>query len=32
MPAPDFSLANGEGKTVSLKDFAGRKLALYFYP
>lgn len=32
MPAPDFSLLNGEGKAVSLKDFAGRKLALYFYP
>lgn len=31
-PAPDFALPVEEGKTVSLKDFAGRKLALYFYP
>lgn len=31
-PAPDFSLPLGDGKTVSLKDFAGRKLVIYFYP
>ena len=31
--APDFKLASNEGKTVSLKDFAGRKrVVLYFYP
>lgn len=31
-PAPDFSLPDDTGKTVSLDDFAGRKLILYFYP
>jgi peroxiredoxin Q/BCP len=31
-PAPPFSLADQEGNTVSLADFAGRKLLLYFYP
>lgn len=30
--APDFSLPRDGGATVSLKDFAGRKLVLYFYP
>ena len=30
--APDFKLASGEGKTLSLKDFAGKKIVLYFYP
>jgi peroxiredoxin Q/BCP len=30
--APDFNLSSGEGKKYSLKDFAGRKLVLYFYP
>ena len=30
--APPFQLAVGEGKHVSLKDFKGRKLVLYFYP
>ena len=30
--APHFHLEVGEGKRVSLKDFAGRKLVLYFYP
>lgn len=30
--APDFSAATDEGKTVSLKDFRGRKVVLYFYP
>lgn len=30
--APDFSLMNGEGKTVSLTDFAGQWLVVYFYP
>ncbi len=31
-PAPAFSLPSTSGKTVSLSDFAGRKLVLYFYP
>jgi len=30
--APAFSLPTGDGKTVSLKDFAGKKIVLYFYP
>jgi thioredoxin-dependent peroxiredoxin len=30
--APDFSLIDDSGKTVSLADYAGRKLILYFYP
>jgi thioredoxin-dependent peroxiredoxin len=30
--APDFELSDAEGKPVRLKDFAGRKLVLYFYP
>lgn len=30
--APDFSLPRDGGGTVSLKDFADRKLVLYFYP
>lgn len=30
--APDFKLANQDGKTVSLKDFAGKTVVLYFYP
>ena len=30
--APAFSLARDGGKTVSLNDFKGRKLVLYFYP
>ena len=31
-PAPDFSLPANGGRTLSLADFAGRKLVLYFYP
>jgi peroxiredoxin Q/BCP len=31
-PAPSFSLPRDGGGTVSLADFAGQKLALYFYP
>ena len=30
--APDFTLPNGEGKPVSLSDFKGKKVVLYFYP
>jgi thioredoxin-dependent peroxiredoxin len=30
--APDFQTADQEGRSVSLKDFAGRKVVLYFYP
>jgi peroxiredoxin Q/BCP len=30
--APDFSVTADSGKTVSLKDFHGRNLVLYFYP
>ena len=31
-PAPNFSALNEDGKKVSLKDFRGKKLALFFYP
>ncbi len=30
--APAFTLKNSEGEKVSLKDFAGKKVVLYFYP
>lgn len=30
--APDFTVQTDEDKTVSLKDFRGRKVILYFYP
>ncbi|MBN8704093.1 MAG: thioredoxin-dependent thiol peroxidase [Bacteroidetes bacterium] len=30
--APDFSIKNQEGKVVSLKEFKGKKLIIYFYP
>ncbi len=30
--APAFTLKNQDGEKVSLKDFAGRKVVLYFYP
>ena len=30
--APDFALPNQEGHIVSLSDFAGKALVLYFYP
>lgn len=30
--APDFSLADADGKVWSLADFAGSTLVLYFYP
>ena len=31
-PAADFTLQSQEGKTVSLKDFRGQWVVLYFYP
>ena len=30
--APDFALFDKDGKSVSLSDFSGRKVVLYFYP
>ena len=31
-PAPLFSLLDHRGRTVSLADFAGKRLLVYFYP
>ena len=31
-PAPDFSGVTTDGRRVSLADYRGRKLVLYFYP
>ncbi len=31
-PAPDFSVQDHTGKAVSLSDFRGRKVLLWFYP
>lgn len=31
-PAPTFSLPADGGETLSLSDFSGKKLVLYFYP
>ncbi|CAM2913844.1 thioredoxin-dependent thiol peroxidase [Saccharomonospora xinjiangensis] len=31
-PAPDFSLPDSEGTIVSLSDFRGRSVVVYFYP
>jgi len=30
--APDFDLEDDQGNAVSMKDFAGKKVVLYFYP
>lgn len=30
--APDFKLPSGTGESVSLKDYKGKKVVLYFYP
>jgi peroxiredoxin Q/BCP len=30
--APDFKLAADNGETLSLKDYKGKKIVLYFYP
>ena len=32
MRAPDFTLPDADGNPVSLADFAGKKVVLYFYP
>lgn len=32
MKAPDFSLTDQKGNTVSLSDFRGKRVVLYFYP
>lgn len=31
-PAPDFSAPNEKNQTLSLSDYRGKKLVLYFYP
>jgi peroxiredoxin Q/BCP len=31
-PAPSFTLPDQDGKSVSLDDFRGQKLVVYFYP
>jgi len=31
-PAPEFTLPDADGKPVSLKDFRGRRVIVYFYP
>jgi peroxiredoxin Q/BCP len=30
--APSFSLPSDSGEKISLKDFAGRRVVLFFYP
>ena len=30
--APDFTLTSDEGKSISLSDFKGKQVVLYFYP
>ena len=32
MKAPEFTLPDKDGNTVSLSDFLGKKVVLYFYP
>ena len=32
MKAPDFTLLDKEGRAVSLSDFLGKRVVLYFYP
>ena len=32
MKAPDFTLCDKDGNSVSLSDFIGKKIVLYFYP
>ena len=31
-PAPDFTVKDQDGKTISLHDYRGKKVVLYFYP
>jgi peroxiredoxin Q/BCP len=31
-PAPDFTLTSDAGERVSLSDFRGKPVVLYFYP
>lgn len=31
-PAPDFTLPDADGNPVSLKDFRGQRVIVYFYP
>jgi thioredoxin-dependent peroxiredoxin len=31
-PAPAFSLPDADGRTVSLSDYAGQRVIVYFYP
>ncbi|MBQ4505002.1 MAG: redoxin domain-containing protein, partial [Firmicutes bacterium] len=32
MKAPEFTLNDKDGKAVSLSEFKGKKVVLYFYP
>ncbi|HZY94331.1 MAG TPA: peroxiredoxin [Candidatus Bathyarchaeia archaeon] len=32
MPAPEFRTQTTDGKTVTLRDYLGRRVVLYFYP
>jgi len=32
MKAPDFNLLNEDGENVSLKQFRGKTVVLFFYP
>jgi len=31
-PAPDFTVETDDGSTVSLRDYRGKWVVLYFYP
>jgi thioredoxin-dependent peroxiredoxin len=31
-PAPEFTLPDQEGKSVSLSDFRSQRVVVYFYP